>query len=190
MVVVKVRCGPPARTCVTANELRCPCQAHGLLIAARSRLRHHAICGTITPVTRTSGKGRVLVVVCASSFGTILIALCMTFLGIPPGLRPHVYWLLGSGQYKRAVLSSPHSPDQLLHTEWSGDGWGGAPVGDWMGYVVYDPSDSLPRTNKNEPSRRINGVPCDVVAVRRLEKSWYSVVTDMNQFWDSTHPNC
>ena len=36
----------------------------------------------------------------------------------------------------------------------------------------------------------ISGVPCEVVAVRRLEPKWYSVVTDMNQFWDSEHPHC
>ena len=64
------------------------------------------------------------------------------------------------------------------------------PVGDWMGYVVYDPSDSLPRITTDDPPRRISGVPCDVVAVRRLEKHWYSVVTNMNLFWDPGHPDC
>ena len=59
-----------------------------------------------------------------------------------------------------------------------------------MGYVVYDPTDSLPITSTDRPRIRMPGILCDVVAVRRLEKNWYSVVTDMNQFWDSLHPNC
>ena len=133
-------------------------------------------------------KTQIWLGVIASLF--LLVVLFMTYSGIPPVVRPHVHWLLWSGQYKRAVLSSPLIEHQLRHTEWDGDGWGGVPVGDWTGYVVYDPSDSLPTSGKDEPSGKINGVPCDVVAVRRLERNWYSVVTDMNEFWDSSHPDC
>lgn len=120
----------------------------------------------------------------------LVIVSLMTLSGIPPIVRPHVYWLLWSRQYKRTVLSSSVADHQLLHAEWDGDGWGGAGVGDWTGYVVYDPRDSLKRKSTNEPRGMIIGVPCEVVAVRRLEPKWYSVVTDMNQFWDSKHPHC
>lgn len=34
------------------------------------------------------------------------------------------------------------------------------------------------------------GIPCKVILVRRLEKQWYSIVLDMNQFWDKMHPGC
>lgn len=128
--------------------------------------------------------------VCGSLLGVLLVISLMTFSGIPPAVRPHVYWLLGSKGYKKAVLASPSTKSQLLHTDWDGDGWGGMGVGDWMGYVVYDPSDSLPRAGADHLPRKINGVPCEVVAVRRLERRWYSVVTNMNQFWDSRHPGC
>lgn len=128
--------------------------------------------------------------VLVSLLGAFLVVLLMTVSGIPSGFRPRVYWLLWSGQYKQTVLSSPLTGHQLRHAEWNGDGWGGAPVGDWTGYGVYDPSDSLPTRSTDEVSGKINGVPCDVVTVRRLERNWYSVVTDMNQFWDSEHPHC
>jgi hypothetical protein len=147
------------------------------------------ICGKLTAVNRKSGRN--LFLLGASILGvSIIIISFLTFIGIPPGLRPHVYWLLWSRQYKRDVLSSPSASAGLVHAEWDGDGWGGAPVGDWMGYVVYDPTDSLPITDTNKPPRKIASIPCDVVAVRRLERCWYSVVTDMNQFWDRGHPNC
>jgi hypothetical protein len=128
--------------------------------------------------------------VCASLLGVTLVVAVMTLLGVPSGLRPHVYWLFSSRQYKQAVMRSSTVPNQLAHAEWDGDGWGGVPVGDWMGYVAFDPSDSLPQVGTKQPSRKIKGIPCDVVSVRRLERGWYSVVTDMNQFWDSSHPNC
>lgn len=87
------------------------------------------------------------------------------------------------------MASSPMK-NQLSHAEWDGDGWGGATVGDWTGYVVYDLSDSLPRSGTDQPPRRVDGIPCEVVVVRRLEPRWYSVVTNMNQFWDNQHPGC
>ncbi len=120
--------------------------------------------------------------------GIFVVSSAMTFLGIPPGFRPQVYWLLASKHYKQAVMAAPKTPNQLAHVEWDGDGWGGVPVGDWTGYVVFDPKDSLPQMSTEEQPRRIEGVPCNVVAVRRLGKDWYSVVTDMNEFWDSQHP--
>jgi hypothetical protein len=76
----------------------------------------------------------------ASLLGILVIVSLMTLSGIPSVVRLHVYWLLWSGQYRQAVLSSPLTEHQLLHTEWNGDGWGGIAVGDWTGYVVYDPS--------------------------------------------------
>jgi hypothetical protein len=131
----------------------------------------------------------VFAVVSASLVGIILVFAFMANIGIPTRFGTQVYWLLWSRQYKRAVLSSSRVAGELLHADWNGDGWGGAPVGDWMGYVVYDPSDMLPTMKTGKP-RKIKGIPCDVVSVRHLERYWYSVVADMNQFWDSSHPNC
>ena len=73
-------------------------------------------------------------------------------------------------------------------SEW--DGWGGTPVGDWTAYVVYDPTNSLSAANNGDTSAKYREIPCNVVSVRRLEKDWYSVVLDMNEFWDKMHPNC
>lgn len=129
-----------------------------------------------------------ILIPCLAMF-TIIFSL-LVFIGIPQGIHTQVYWLLGSRNYKREVLASTRVSTELPHAEWDGDGWGGVPVGDWMGYVVYDPTDSLPIISTQQPPKRIVGIPCQVVAVRRLEKNWYSVVTDMNQFWDAMHPNC
>jgi hypothetical protein len=99
-------------------------------------------------------------------------------------LRPSLRWLLWSHRLKAEVLAQPTN-GQLKHIEW--DGWGGAPVGDWTAYVVYDPTDSLSVAAKDGrwPSyKRLQGIPCEVDSVRRLEPHWYSVILGMNEWWD------
>ena len=150
----------------------------------------HAQEAEMTTPTRPSRRIRLLRWTLASILGVTTVVALLTFTDTPPGLHPRIYWLLWSSQYKRTVLSSALTSTGLQHAEWDGDGWGGTPGGDWTGYVVYDPSDSLPITDANKPPQRIRGIPCDVVAVRRLERCWYSVVTDMNQYWDLLHPHC
>jgi len=106
-------------------------------------------------------------------------------------VRPHLLWFAFSNRYKHEVLADPSPANgELKHVEWDGDGWGSGPTGDWMGYVVFDPSDSLSEATKNNVPTEYRGIPCKVLLVRRLEKHWYSVVLDMNQFWDKMHPAC
>src|SRR5271154_4157391 len=138
-------------------------------------------------MTRTSRVGLVLIPSVAT---VVIIFSLLIFVRIPHDLHTRVYWLLGSRHYKREVLASPRVSTDLLHAEWQGGGWGGVPIGDWMGYVVYDPNDPLPITGTNRPPIRVAGIPCEVVAVRRMEKNRYSVVANMNQFLDTMHPNC
>jgi len=103
-------------------------------------------------------------------------------------VRATVKWLAFSRHYKSAVLSEPATNGELKHIEW--DGWGGMPVGDWTAYVVFDPTDSLSAPSKSSTPAKYKGIPCDVILVRRLEKHWYSVVLEMNEFWDKMHPTC
>ncbi len=103
-------------------------------------------------------------------------------------VRTTVKWLVFSHRYKSAVLSESYTNGELRHIEW--DGWGGTPVGDWTAYIVYDPTDSLSAMGKRNTPAKYRGIPCSVISVRRLEKDWYSVVLDMNEFWDKTHPTC
>jgi hypothetical protein len=106
-------------------------------------------------------------------------------------IRPHLLWLVWSSRYKSQVLAdSSVSNGEFKHIEWDGDGWGSGATGDWMGYVVFDPSDSLSSSDKSSVPTRYKGIPCEAISVRRLEKQWYSVVLDMNQFWDKSHPGC
>ena len=116
-------------------------------------------------------KSRLALIILFGAASVVLVFSFMVFMGTPQGLRTSVYWLLGSRHYKQDVLASHQISTELLHAEWQGDGWGGVPVGDWVGYVVFDPNDSLPITSTDQLPVRIQGIGCDVVAVRRLEKT-------------------
>ena len=106
-------------------------------------------------------------------------------------IRPHLLWLVWSQRYKSEVLAdSAAANGDFRHVEWDGDGWGSGVTGDWTGYVVFDPSDSLSAATKRNVPTEYQGIPCTIISVRRLEKQWYSVVLDMNQFWDKMHPGC
>ncbi len=98
-------------------------------------------------------------------------------------LRPWLRWLLWSRRFKAEVQAQPNPANgNFKHIEW--DGWGGAPVGDWTAYVVFDPRDSLSEAAKGGLSGRFSGIPCSVDYVRRLESHWYSVVLGVNEWWD------
>jgi hypothetical protein len=127
----------------------------------------------------------------------IAVALLAAFAAIIPvvlvnlsQLRPEAVWVTRSRTYKQHVRAATATEGELKHVEWDGDGWGGAATGDWMSYVVFDPSNSLSASMKSDQPRKVEGIPCTVIKVRRLENQWYSVVLDMNQFWDKMHPNC
>ena len=106
-----------------------------------------------------------------------------TLLKCEPTVRPWWRWLLFSHRFKSQVLRQQSPANgQLRHMEW--DGWGGATVGDWTAYVVFDPTDSLADAARNRSSGRFDGIPCDVDAVRRLENHWYSVTLSMNEWWE------
>jgi len=108
------------------------------------------------------------------------------FLKAQSTLRPSLRWLVWSHRFKAEVLAQPNPANgELKHIEW--DGWGGAPVGDWTAYLVFDPADSLSVAAKDHWSgsyKRYKGIPCKVEAVRRLERHWYSVELGMNEWWD------
>ena len=125
------------------------------------------------------------------SFSMLLAAVVFLFaagamLKTQEVLRPSLRWGLWSRRLKAQVLAQPSAPnEELKHIEW--DGWGGAPVGDWTAYIVYDPTDSLAveaQARRSGSYRRLKGIPCEVDSVRRLEAHWYSVVLGMNEWWD------
>ena len=170
-----------------------------------------ALIASLVAILFTSDIGTLLYLVGMAILGTLALGIALrrdrqrrimpvaavgAFLIVAAGvvfsqwqIRPHLLWLVWSNRYKSEVLAnSAPSNGEFKHTEWDGDGWGSGATGDWMGYVVYDPSDSLSAANKNNVPTVHKGVPCKVILVRRLEKQWYSVVLDMNQFWDKMHP--
>jgi hypothetical protein len=98
-------------------------------------------------------------------------------------LRPWLRWLLWSGRFKAEVLAQTTPANgEFKHIEW--DGWGGAPVGDWTAYVVFDPTDSLSAAANSRLHGKFSGIPCSVDQVRQLESRWYSVTLGMNEWWD------
>lgn len=98
-------------------------------------------------------------------------------------LRPTVRWALFSHKFKAQVLRQADQPSGTFkHVEW--DGSGGAPVGDWTTYLVFDPADSLKAVAGQLHPGVIRGIPCEVLRVQRLEPGWYSVTLEMNEWWD------
>lgn len=101
-------------------------------------------------------------------------------------LRPSLRWLLWSRRLKAEILAQPTPANgEFRHIEW--DGWGGAPVGDWTAYVVFDPTDSLSDAAKSRRAgsySKYKGIPCEVETVHQLESHWYSVVLGVNEWWE------
>jgi hypothetical protein len=97
-------------------------------------------------------------------------------------IRARTRWLLKSSTYKAEVLGQPSSNDRSLkHVEW--DGWGFA-GSDTLVYLAYDPSDSLSTLTGNGLRRKISSLPCEVAAVRRLEKQYYAIEFYTDTSWD------
>lgn len=94
--------------------------------------------------------------------------------------------VLWSGRYKDKVLAQPASINGgLKHIEWDGWGWGGQ---DFSVFLVFDPADSLSGPAKSRQSGKLNGIPCEVSSVRRMDSHWYIVFFDGyvdQSSWDS-----
>ena len=132
-------------------------------------------------------RGRRQRLTSVAAFGAFLIVAVGVLIS-QRQIRPHLLWLVWSNRYKSEVLANSAAANgEFKHVEGDGDGWGSGVTGDWMGYVVFDPSDSLLAATKKNVPTEYRGIPCKVILMRRLEKQWYSVVLDMNQFWDKMH---
>jgi hypothetical protein len=104
-------------------------------------------------------------------------------------MRSEIRWLFKSKTYKAQVLAQPPLANgDLRHIEW--DGWGFA-GDDTTVYLVFAPDDSLKEPGKNHASGKFSGIPCEVPAIHRLEKNWYTVLFYTDLDWDHcscTHP--
>jgi hypothetical protein len=91
-------------------------------------------------------------------------------------IRTFTRWFLWSSQYENKVLAEPTPVNgDLKHIEWDGWGWGGQ---DFSVFLVFDPADSLSRPAQNHQSGKLNGIPCEVSGVRRMDSHWYIVFFD------------
>ena len=98
-------------------------------------------------------------------------------------MRSEVRWLWSSKTYKAQVLAQPVPANgDLRHIEW--DGWGFA-GNDTVVYLVFDPTDSLATAASSHGPGKFKGIHCPVPEVRRLEKSWYTVLFYTDTAWNS-----
>lgn len=96
-------------------------------------------------------------------------------------LRRELRWLFRSRLYKAELLAHPSVGSELRHLEW--DTWGIVPSGFDTVYLVYDPTDSLRSSAGSNKPVRVNGIPCEVPAIRRLERQWYWVLFYTDEDW-------
>ncbi len=91
-------------------------------------------------------------------------------------VRSETRWLAHSRQWKNAVLAEPINDAGMKAVVW--DGWGGHAQNTFV-YLVYSPDDAL----RQYSPEKLQGLPCPVSDVQRLEKQWYSVTFATNGLW-------
>jgi hypothetical protein len=96
----------------------------------------------------TVRRGRKNTMMAGAAFGAFLIITSVSIVN-QGHIRPHLLWLIFSQRYKSEVLATAARDGEFKHVEWDGDGWGSGATGDWMGYVVFDPSDYLSAGTKS-----------------------------------------
>ncbi len=98
-------------------------------------------------------------------------------------MRDTVRWVLRRGESKHNVLSQPTPMNgQFRHIEW--EGWGFPGAGNTVTYLVFDPCNSLVSAAKLGSPGKFPGLPCEVVRVHRLEKSWYTALFYTDTDWE------
>jgi len=96
-------------------------------------------------------------------------------------LRAELKWMWGAKEFKSQVLANPSkAPGELRHAEW--DGWGMFGM-DTKVYLVFDPADSLSVAAARHSTGKIQGIPCIVASIRRLDSQWYSVKLYTGSVW-------
>jgi hypothetical protein len=97
-------------------------------------------------------------------------------------LRAQLKWVWGASEFKSQVLAHPSkTPGEFSHAEW--DGWGMFGM-DTKVYLVFDPTNSLSLAAARHSNGVIQGIPCIVASIRRLESQWYSVQLYAGSVWD------
>lgn len=98
-------------------------------------------------------------------------------------LRRSTRWMVYSRNYKAQVLHQSNSSDGTLkHIEW--DDWGFPGAGYTTVYLVFDPNNGLADAARTGISGKLNGIPCQVVRVHRLESNWYTVLFYTDTDWN------
>jgi hypothetical protein len=111
-------------------------------------------------------------------FWALSVPLAENYLAVRSSAR----WLIWSDDYKAKVTAQPTSPNRdLKHLYWDGWGWGGENT---TVYLVFDPADSLSAAANSHQPGKLDGLPCKVDRVFRLERDWYAAQFYTGTDWD------
>ena len=119
----------------------------------------------------------------ALSMVVVFGALSWLLFKVSDDVRTTGRWLIQSRKYKAEILAKPTPANgELRHAEW--DRWGFAGSGGTVVYLVFDPNNSLAAAAKSHSPGKYGGIPCEVLAVRRLENHWYTVLFYTDTDWN------
>jgi hypothetical protein len=144
----------------------------------------------VPPVSLVLGSFAVIAAIAKKRRRSLaMVSMLVSYWAISAGLvvnysaiRTVTRWLIWSHEYKSEVLAQPASSNgELKHIEW--DGWGFPGAGDTTVYLVFDPADALSAAARSHRPGKFNGLPCEVPAVDRMEKNWYTVRFYTDEWW-------
>ena len=127
------------------------------------------------------GKGRRKRLTLLSTLAAVWVVSASVFV-YHGHVRTTARWLVWSRNYKDKVLAQQAPANgEFRHVEWDGWGWAGqdTPVN-----LVFDPRDSLSAAASIRQPGKLDGIPCAVPEVSRLESQWYAVLFYTNEDWD------
>jgi hypothetical protein len=111
-----------------------------------------------------------------------VIAVSFGVLKLQAPIRESLRWFLWSNRFKAELLAlPPPRPGEIRHIEWEATGFAG--VANDTTYVVFDPTDALYSAAQTGSPGKYNGIPCEVLKIRRLEAHWYSVRFYTDEVW-------
>jgi hypothetical protein len=126
---------------------------------------------------RKKRRQRLSVLSMLAIYGAISVGLVANY----SAARTAARWFVWSHDYKAQVLAQPASAKgDLKHIDW--DGWGMFAQNTYV-FLVFDATDSLSVAAMTHQPGKFNGIPCEVLLLRRLESQWYSVRFYMREYW-------
>ncbi len=121
-----------------------------------------------------------------TGIAVVCVSMSVAFFSRSYFLRVSYRWAFHADLYKGQLLARHASiPSGLSYMQW--DGWGFA-GSDTFVFLVYDPGDRLKHVTRTGFGVKVEGLPCEVQEIRRLERGWYTAVPFTNEDLLSCNP--